>query len=91
MTNPKYASAEAPVNDDGILVAEVLKNSNEVVRLALSTYRGHRLLNCRVWYRASDGTMRPSKSGFGLRLAMLPAFHEAIAKAIETARAEGAI
>ena len=43
---------------------EFQKNDRgEVVRIVREDYRGTDLVNIRVWYRADNGEMRPSKTG----------------------------
>jgi hypothetical protein len=46
------------------------KNSREELRVSVDEFRGHRLLNLRVWYESDDGTLRPGKQGLAVRLEM---------------------
>ena len=46
------------------------KNSREELRISLDEFRGHRLLNLRVWFEGEDGQMRPGKQGVAVRLEM---------------------
>lgn len=72
------------------LVAEILKNGRERVRVSLDSYRGIELVDVRVFCpRGDDGEMGPTKAGVALRVALLPELHAAIGKAIEAARADG--
>ena len=48
------------------------KNASEEVRVSLYDFKGHRLVNIRVWYTGDDGEMRPGKQGITLRLEQLP-------------------
>ena len=49
------------------------KNATEEVRLELSEYKGHQLLNLRVLWTPDDGTTwHPSKRGFALHAEQLP-------------------
>jgi predicted Zn-dependent peptidase len=70
-------------------VADVPKNAREVLRVELTTYNGHELVNLRVWYGAGGDDMRPGKAGVALRVEKLPLLREAIDKAIAAAKAEG--
>jgi Transcriptional Coactivator p15 (PC4) len=72
-------------------IADVPKNSREVLRVELTTYNGHDLVNLRVWYSAGDDDMRPGKAGVALRVEKLPHLRDAIDKAIAAARAEGSL
>ncbi len=60
------------------LVKRIPKNSREVVHVSVDHYRGHDLLNLRVWYESDDGTMRPGRQGLALRLALVPELLEAL-------------
>ncbi len=59
----KSKQADSPV------VAEWPKGPNEVVRVSLGAFRGHTVVNIRVWYRADDKTFLPGKNGISLGLA----------------------
>lgn len=65
------------------------KNAREEVRISLETFRGHDLVNLRVWFRAEDGSKRPGKAGLALRVDKLEQLIEALQKAAEHARAAG--
>ena len=45
------------------LIATIQKNAREVLRISLSEFKGYNLISRRVWFRADDGEMRPSKAG----------------------------
>jgi len=71
-------------------VCDVAKNSRELYRLQLTTFKGHDLATIRVFYRI-DGSdeMRPGKSGIAVRVERLVEFHGALSKTIDAARASG--
>jgi len=57
----------------GPALLRIPKNATEEVRGELSEYRGHQLLNLRVWWTPDDGkTWNPSKRGFALHVDALP-------------------
>ena len=56
------------------------KNATEEVRVSLEDFKGHRLVNIRVWFTGDDGEMRPGKQGLALRVEMLPAMLDALGK-----------
>jgi hypothetical protein len=70
---------------DEIPVRTIPKNSTEELRVSLTEFNGHRLLNLRVFYDA-EGTKRPGKQGLALRIEQLPqlieALHDAHAEAV---------
>ncbi len=49
------------------------KNATEELRLGLSEYKGHRLVNLRLWWTPDDAkTWHPSKHGFAVHVEALP-------------------
>jgi hypothetical protein len=42
------------------------------IRVELSEYEGHPLINIRVWQTGSDGIDRPTKQGIALAIRKLP-------------------
>ena len=49
----------------------ILKNSREEIRISRDNFRGHDLISIRIWFKADDGSMRPSKEGVNFRVALL--------------------
>jgi Transcriptional Coactivator p15 (PC4) len=73
-----------------IIIAQWDRNRREVIRVALDKYNGRHTINARVWYH--DGaTLKPGKSGMTLAVTHLPAFAEAMGKALDAARELGLI
>jgi Transcriptional Coactivator p15 (PC4) len=56
------------------------------VRVELSEYEGHPLVNIRVWQTGSDGTDRPTKQGIALAIRKLPELAAALNMAEAMAR-----
>lgn len=56
----------------------VQKNSREEIRIHLEQFRGHEIVNIRVWFEADDGEMRPSKKGLAFRVDLLPEIMNAL-------------
>lgn len=72
------------------IIARLPKNGREEVRVFLTEFSGRPLVAARVFFRPQGGgEMRPGKSGLNLRVAMLPALIEALAKAEAEARKAG--
>ncbi|RDW12087.1 transcriptional coactivator p15/PC4 family protein [Paracoccus thiocyanatus] len=59
----------------------VQKNTREEIRFTAETFKGHDIVNIRVWYRDDAGEMRPGKQGLAFRLDLLPAVLETLGKA----------
>jgi len=71
------------------LIAEWPINQRENARVSIERYKGVWLLDCRKWFEAEDGQLRPGKSGIALAIRHLPCFAEAINKAVSIAREHG--
>jgi len=55
----------------------ITKNSREELRIAREDFRGHDVVNIRVWYYAGE-EFRPSKKGFAIRSEQLPELIQAL-------------
>lgn len=66
-------------------VATIAKNSREDVRVSLTTFKGHRLVDVRVYADAKAGGRVATQKGVSVRLDTLPALIEGL----EAARAAG--
>ena len=63
------------------------KNTQEEVRAELTEYRGHRLINIRVWYKPpGEDEARPTKKGISLAVELFPELKKAIDKLGEALR-----
>jgi hypothetical protein len=64
------------------IIATIPKNATEELRVFLTQYQGHQLVGCRVFYEPREGgDKRPGKSGFNVRVEMLPKIIEALQQA----------
>ena len=70
-------------------IAVIEKNAVEEVRVALSEFCGHELVNVRIWanYDSADSEKRPTKKGVALRIEKLPELIAALNEA-QAARKE---
>lgn len=66
--------------DDSKLVYSFQKNALEEVRVSISTYKGRKYLDIRVFYQGDDGEYKPSKKGVALSPELLPELETAIKK-----------
>jgi Transcriptional Coactivator p15 (PC4) len=65
------------------LVARIAKNPTEEVRVSLSSYRGHDLIDIRVFFQDDQGEWRPTKRGVSLSVDSFAELREAVVKAEE--------
>jgi hypothetical protein len=72
-------------------IAVIRKNSAEEIRIELSEFHGHDLINIRVWADPRDGGAEriPTKAGIACRVALLPEIIEALQQAEAAARKAG--
>ena len=72
---------------DNIVIATLPKNARDVIRVQITTYRGHRLLDVRVYDR--DGF--PTKAGVCVQIEHSPDLVAALNAAEAEARRRGLI
>ncbi|WP_294613062.1 transcriptional coactivator p15/PC4 family protein [uncultured Roseovarius sp.] len=72
-------------------IATIRKNAREDLRVTLDEFRGHHLINLRVWFDTDDGEQRPGKQGVAVRLDLLPHLRQALSEAEKEARKLGLI
>jgi hypothetical protein len=73
---------------NAILVSEFQKNGKERVRVSLTEFGGHRLIDLRAYYQDATGEWRPGK-GLTLRRELLPRLQKALLAAARIEKAEG--
>lgn len=57
---------------------EITKNKRETIRVEHQNFKGHDLLNIRVFYDDGSGEMRPGKQGIAIRADLVPDLIDAI-------------
>ena len=65
------------------LVARIAKNPTEEVRISLTSFRGHDLVDIRVFFQDEQGEWRPTKRGVSLSVDSFAELREAVVKAEE--------
>ena len=74
------------------LIATFAKNATEEVRVSLTQFRGHDLVDVRVYFEPRGGDEKlPSKKGVCLGVDLLPDLRAALAGAEKAARGAGLI
>lgn len=87
----KNPSAPRATLADPITIAEWWKNRRkELIRVRLSEYEGHVLIDVRTWFSGTDGRLQPGK-GFCSSIKHLPRLTVEIAKALAKARELGLV
>jgi hypothetical protein len=73
------------------LVAAIRRNAHEEIRVTLGQWNGAGVFGIRAWFKADDGSMRPSKDGLTPRAVLLPELASALADAERQARRDGVL
>lgn len=50
----------------------IQKNAREELRVHVGTYRGHRLLNARIWVIGKEGKFVPTTKGLAVQVDLVP-------------------
>jgi Transcriptional Coactivator p15 (PC4) len=84
--NPQCLSIQAVDISEPL---EFVLNGREVIRAEISAFNGRQIINVRRWYRAEDGSIRPTKKGLACAIRHLPALAALLADTLERARTSG--
>ena len=61
----------------GVIIKDVKRNNNEIIRIEVSEFKGRDLINIRIWYQSIDAngdvTFKPTQKGVTINVAE---FHE---------------
>ena len=49
-----------------MLICEVEKNTKERIRISVEEFKGHKFIDCRVYYEDAAGEWRPTRKGIAL-------------------------
>ncbi len=60
------------------VITQFEKNATEVVRVSLTEFRGHKLIDLRVYYSDDEGQYRPTKKGVSLSVSLYTDFKRAM-------------
>jgi hypothetical protein len=63
-----------------MIIAEIEKNATERIRVAVTEYKGHKFVDCRVYYEDDKGEWRPTKKGIALNSETIREVIEALQK-----------
>ena len=95
VTAPKRPTQRAALTHlrDGsplpLLVGEVMKNKQEIIRGEFCNYNGKLLFQCRIWYRTKEGELRPTRDGWAVQRHAIDNLFALIAKARRIADENG--
>jgi predicted SpoU family rRNA methylase len=64
-----------------MLIAEIEKNAKEKIRVSIEEYKGHKFVDCRVYWKDKDENWKPSRKGIALNDETLDEVIKALKKA----------
>ena len=64
--------------ENGNVITSFQKNALEEVRVSLSEYKGHNLVDIRIYYVDDKGEKRPTKKGISLSVELYASLKKAI-------------
>jgi Transcriptional Coactivator p15 (PC4) len=88
---PPRNGRSRPTLAEPIIISKFWKNRrrNESVRVSLSEYEKHVLINVRVYCTCTDGIDRPTPKGIAMGINRLVELHAAITQAVSKAKELG--
>jgi len=63
------------------VIKDIARLRGEVLRIAVSEYKGKKNLNIRIWYTDKEGNLRPTQKGITISVEDYQAFKEAVEQA----------
>jgi Transcriptional Coactivator p15 (PC4) len=79
-------SERTKADADSEIVGEWPIGRHEHLRVSVELFNGVWLVNCRKWFEAENGELRPGKQGIALGVKQLPRLVEAMGRALASAR-----
>jgi hypothetical protein len=77
-----------------VIIKDIQKSSNEIIRIEISEFKGRELINIRVWYQALDekGNVmyKPTQKGVALNVAQFNELKDGIERIGNYLKDEGA-
>lgn len=62
------------------IIADIEKNSREIIRIEVSDFKGKELINLRIWFQDFDGGYKPTQKGITLDISHYGKLKDAIEK-----------
>ena len=68
-----------------VVIKDIKKNNNEIIRIEVSEYKGRELINIRIWYQAIDSNsgdlvFKPTQKGVTLNISEFEELKEGVEK-----------
>lgn len=89
--NEASATAATAAQGNRAVVASWPRNACETVQVALDRYQSCDTIDVRCWFKAADGSLRPTRTGITLTIGHLPQLAAALAAALTVVSERGPI
>jgi hypothetical protein len=68
-----------------VIIKDIKKNNNEIIRIEVSEFKGRELINVRIWYQAIDSAsgdlvFKPTQKGITLNIAEFEELKDGVEK-----------
>lgn len=68
-----------------VIIKDIKKNNNEIIRIEVSEYKGRELINIRIWYQAIDSAsgdlvFKPTQKGVTLNISEFEELRDGVEK-----------
>jgi len=68
-----------------VIIKDIKKNNNEIIRIEVSEYKGRELINVRIWYQAIDTAsgdlvFKPTQKGVTLNISEFEELKDGVEK-----------
>jgi hypothetical protein len=68
-----------------VVIKDIKKNNNEIIRIEVSEYKGRELINIRIWYQTIDNAsgemvFKPTQKGVTLNIAEFEELKDGVEK-----------
>jgi hypothetical protein len=68
-----------------VIIKDIKKNNNEIIRIEVSEYKGRELINIRIWYQAIDSNsgdlvFKPTQKGVTLNISEFEELKDGVEK-----------
>jgi len=73
------------------VIADIQKNTREILRVELDEFGGRQIISARTWYRDSIGALRPTPKGLSVDVRLLRELRAALTEAETVALDAGLI
>jgi hypothetical protein len=79
------------MSDNTNLVGSITLNSRNCIKLELTKFADHWIVNLRRWFVSGDGKLKPTRKGIAFSVEHLPELSSLVRKALKRAKRKGLV